>query len=447
MKLYFDALGCPKAMVDAERMVYYLGQKRHEFVADPQEADAIIVNTCGFIGEAKKENIDAILHYAELKKTKPGLKLIVSGCLSERYSNELAESIPEIDRMIGVRDLKTVTEALEKPGEGLADQGEYRDGDFTSERSLVFSGLHYAYLKIAEGCSRGCSFCAIPGIRGKHRSRPMEKILEEAVFLKEQGISELILISEDTLYYGLDLYGKKRLPELLERLSDMGFEWIRVMYLYPEKDAVEVVRVMSKRGNICRYVDMPLQHADEAVLRTMNRAGNASDYLKRLEEMRSLVPEIAVRTTFIVGHPGEDEAAFENLMAFIGKARFDRVGFFTFSAEENTPSYSMKHAPTQKETRRRIQELSRLQAEISTQMLSRRVGQTVRCIQDGESKSKKGTNEYFLRSEWDAPEIDGRVLVRTRETLDFNDPFCKVRITGVSGAHDLSGELIFGDAE
>jgi len=284
MKIFIDSLGCPKAFVDVERMCYFLLKDEHLLVSSPEEADLVIVNTCGFTEAAKKENIQAILYYADLKKKKPSLKLVVTGCLSERYKEKLLELIPEIDSAIGVKDQSIVGKVIRDQQKGFLDCQQFNDTAYTEERTLTFSGLNYAYLKISEGCNRSCSFCVIPSIRGKQRSRKIEDILKEAEKLREEGISELIIISEDTLSYGVDLYGERKIIKLLERLSEFDFPWIRLMYLFPEDYIYEVVDFLSENERFCNYIDLPFQHVSKKILGSMKRKGDFEYYLEMLEK-------------------------------------------------------------------------------------------------------------------------------------------------------------------
>lgn len=443
MKLFFDALGCPKALVDAERMCYFLEKGNHTLVSDPEDADAIIVNTCGFIRSAKEENIGIILDYAGMKKRKPGLKLIVTGCLTERYSSELLKSIPEIDNAIGIRDQAKVLEALESSphAKKLLDSGKFNDTGYVTERSPVFSGYRYAYLKISEGCGRSCAFCSIPSIRGKQRSRLMEDIVREAQFLLDNGTEELILVSEDTVSYGLDLYRAKKLPELLERLSTLDFRWIRIMYLYPDEMVYTVAEFIGSHPNFCRYLDIPLQHASGKILKAMKRSGDAESYLEMIRRLRQIIPDVRIRSSFISGFPGETAADQKILKDFLEKAELDRVGFFEYSREEGTPGHSMKKQVGQKTVKTRIIELAGLQKKISAKKLKKMVGRSIACLFDGTIKRSGNTDYAVCRSEYDAPEIDGAVYVPYNSKEAGPDSFLQVTVEKVKGSHDLIGRI------
>ncbi len=441
MKVFFDALGCPKALVDAERMCYFLQKNDHELTFNPDEADAIVVNTCGFIEKAKKESINTIINYTQYKKKNPDLKIIVSGCLSERYKKELLDNLSEVDSAIGVRDPAKIIEALNQKNQyikNLLDEGTYNDGNFIQERSLIFSGNHYAYLKISEGCDRICSFCAIPSIRGKQRSRKIEHILTEADFLLKNGIKELIIISEDTLSYGTDIYGKKTLPLLLKKLTKLGFDWIRIMYLFPETDVLEIAAMMNDFKNICRYMDIPLQHASRKILKSMKRPGGFDTNLSLIEKIRKINPEIRIRSSFIIGFPGETEDEYQSLRNFLVTAQIDRAGFFEYSNEEGTEAFLLKEKVNKKTTRSRIKELSMIQEAVSGRNLNRLKGKTLKCINDGFTLRINNKTVLVLRSEFDAPEIDGNVYIKWKEEHQ-NMAFLNVKIDEIKGNHDLSG--------
>jgi ribosomal protein S12 methylthiotransferase len=439
MKIFVDSLGCPKAFVDVERMCYFLLKDDHLLVSSPEEADLVIVNTCGFTEAAKKENIQAILYYADLKKKKPSLKLVVTGCLSERYKEKLLELIPEIDSAIGVKDQSIVGKVIRDQQKGFLDCQQFNDTAYTDERTLTFSGLNYAYLKISEGCNRSCSFCVIPSIRGKQRSRRIEDILKEAEKLREEGISELIIISEDTLSYGIDLYGERKIIKLLERLGEFDFPWIRLMYLFPEDYIYEVVDFLSENERFCNYIDLPFQHVSKKILGSMKRKGDFEYYLEMLEKIRKINPVISVRSAFIVGYPGETEEDFKLLKEFLEIAKLNRVGFFEYSDEEGAFSYNLRPKVSKKIARKRIRELQKLQTYISKELLERFVGKKIKCIFDGEILLNR---KYLLfRTEFDAPEIDGVVKVLSCDDEIFESSFATVKILRAQ-THDLVGKIV-----
>ncbi|MGC8771801.1 MAG: 30S ribosomal protein S12 methylthiotransferase RimO [Brevinematia bacterium] len=442
MKVFIDTLGCPKALVDAERLCYFI-EKKHSLVSTPEDADVIVINTCGFIDKAKKENINTILSYTELKKKNPSLKIIVSGCLSERYKNELFEAIPEIDAATGVRDFSKIADAiLKKDKQNLLDEGEFKDINFTLERNLYFSGLHYAYIKISEGCNRLCSFCTIPMIRGKQRSRKIKDIIKEAEMLKENGIEELILISEDSISYGIDLYGKKMLKDLIKSLSALDFSWIRIMYLFPDDYIYEVVETMSSLNNVCKYLDIPLQHVSKRILASMNRNGGYKEYLEMINRLRKINPEVSLRSSFIIGYPGETEKEFEELKNFLKEANINRAGFFEYSDEEGTLSYKITPKVKKSVIKSRLRELIKIQEEISKNNLKKYIGKKLKCIFDG-SLSQKGKEVLIFRTEYDAPEIDGVVKVsyHKRSDLNYEEAYREIKIVD-SDSTDLYGVFV-----
>ena len=399
MKIFFDALGCPKALVDAEKMCFLLEENSHEMVSDPMEAQAIVINTCGFIKKAKEENIEAILTYAEMKKTNPHLKIVVSGCLTERYKKDLLDLIPEIDGAIGVRDPSKILEALGAPGPAgpscLSDEGQQYKIEAIGGRRLYFSGMNYAYLKISEGCSRSCSFCAIPGIRGMQQSRTIEDIVKEADGLSEAGVRELIIISEDTMSYGKDLYKEFSLIRLLEELLKTGIPWIRLMYLYPDRELVKLSRFIASNDRICNYIDMPLQHVNSSIISRMKRSGGASDYLGLLKNIRQACPGIRIRSSFITGYPGETQGDHEELMSFLREASLDRVGFFEYSDEENTSAFLEKNKVKSGVIKKRMKELAALQESISLERLSALEGSEMLCINYGQLIDEKGRRQSY----------------------------------------------------
>jgi ribosomal protein S12 methylthiotransferase len=426
-------------------MCFLLEENSHELVSDPAEAQAIVINTCGFIKKAKEENIGAILTYAEMKKTNPRLKIVVSGCLTERYKKELLDLIPEIDGAIGVRDPLKLLETLGNNGpdgpSGLLDEGQQYKIEAIGGRRLYFSGLNYAYLKISEGCSRSCSFCAIPGIRGIQQSRTVEDIVKEAAVLSEAGVRELIIISEDTMSYGKDLYKKFSLITLLEELLKTGIPWIRLMYLYPDRELVKLAQFIASNERICNYIDMPLQHVNKSIISRMKRSGSSGDYLGLLKNIREASPGIRIRSSFITGYPGETQGDHEELMSFLREAALDRVGFFEYSDEENTSSFLEKNKVKAGVIKKRMGELAALQEIISLEKIGALEGSEMLCINDGQVIEENGIRHLLLRSEYDAPEIDGHIMVVSDSALMEKD-FIRVRIKNPYNAHDLFAEVI-----
>lgn len=446
MKVFIDTLGCPKALIDAEKYTALIAGAGHEIVFYPEDADAVLVNTCGFIRTAKEESIDTILEYAAYKKKRPDMKLIVSGCLTERYESEISSEIPEIDAQIGVRDPLKVLAALEAPGtKSNLDRGDYLDIAVPRGRLYQFSGFMTSYLKIAEGCKRQCAFCAIPGIRGIQRSRTADDIVEEAKQLVDDGFREIVLVSEDTVSYGTDLTGRKMLIPLVERLLKLDLGWLRVMYLFPDETAVELASLMRSEPKLCSYVDLPLQHASPRVLRAMNRPGDAGEYADLIDRLRFACPDIALRTSFMLGFPGETDEDYKILEDFITAMKFDRVGFFDYSDEEGTPAYALQPKVSDGIAKERRESLEDLQTGLSRERLSRLVGEHLVCLNEGLFNESDSGVTAVMRTQFDAPEIDGVVNVEMGKVDpdSLNDlAFAKVRIDAVWGNHDLRGTYI-----
>ncbi|MBN1447703.1 MAG: 30S ribosomal protein S12 methylthiotransferase RimO [Bacteroidetes bacterium] len=389
-------LGCSKNTVDSEVLMAQIEANGMTLVAEPAEADALIINTCGFIDAAKEESVNSIVEAVEMKKRGDIRQLFVAGCLSERYRADLEKELPEVDRFFGVTDFRAIIETL---------GGSYKY-ELLGERHLS-SPSHSAYLKISEGCDRPCSFCAIPIMRGQHVSTPIEKLVHEATFLREKGTKELILIAQDTTYYGLDLYGERRLPRLLGELADIdGIEWIRLMYAYPSRFPLEALDVMRERDNICRYIDIPLQHADDALLKSMRRGITRRATEELLTEIRHRLPGAAIRTTFIVGYPGETEESFRTLHDFVAEQQFDRLGVFLYSREENTTADILGDPIPHEVKEQRRDALMELQSGISLTKNKARIGDDMRVLCD------RIEGDFIVaRSEFDAPEVDNEVLV------------------------------------
>lgn len=389
------------------------------------KADSVVINTCGFIGDAKEESIDTILHYIKLKQQGKLKRVFVMGCLSERYKPSLISEIPEVDEYFGVNDLAGVIRAL---------GAEYRDS-LVGERYLT-TPPHYAYLKIAEGCDRRCSFCAIPGIRGKHVSKPIEQVIKEAEMLADRGVKELLLISQDLTYYGADLYGKIALTELVRQLSDLNrFDWIRLHYTFPSGFPDDLIDLMRERANICNYIDIPLQHISDPVLKSMRRGINSADTRALIASMRERLPQAAIRTAFIVGYPGETEDNFNELKQFVEEAQFDRMGVFTYSHEEDTHAYSLIDDVPEDIKQARAAELMAVQQEISAKLNAKKIGSTLKVLID-----RKEGNYYIGRSEFDSPEVDNEVLIEDGVVLEIGD-FYSILITAADD-FDLYGEIV-----
>ncbi|WP_304131001.1 30S ribosomal protein S12 methylthiotransferase RimO [Ignavibacterium album] len=424
-KVSVITLGCSKNTVDSERLMRQIQLNDIPMTDDPNKADTVIINTCGFIEAAKEESVNTILQAVALKNSGKLKKLIVAGCLSERYMNDLKNEIPEVDVYFG-------TEKYEEIIKELGGKFKY---ELLGER-LLSTPSHTAYLKISEGCDHPCSFCAIPLMRGKHQSKPMELLIEETEFLAANGTKELILIAQDTTDYGKDIYGKKNLSELLNKLSEVkGIEWIRLMYAYPSHFPDDVIEVIADNPKVLKYVDIPLQHISDDVLKSMRRGVTSRQTYNLLYKLRKSIPDITLRTTFIVGYPNETKRDFEQLVDFIKEIKFDRVGTFTFSIEENTSSFILGDPVSKEEKERRKQTLMEIQSQISLEKNQSFVGKTLKVLL--ESKE----SEYYVgRSYRDAPEVDGEVLFKSDRKLKQGE-FYNVKITDYD-EYDLFGELI-----
>jgi ribosomal protein S12 methylthiotransferase len=419
-------LGCSKNTVDSEVLMGQLRSNNLNVLHDdePGRADTVVINTCGFIGDAKEESINTILEYIRLKEEGKLKRVFVMGCLSERYKPSLSKEIPEVDEYFGVNDLAGVIQAL---------GAEYRES-LVGER-LLTTPSHYAYLKIAEGCNRRCSFCAIPGIRGKHISKPIEQIIKEAELLADKGVKELLLISQDLTYYGIDLYGKSTLTELVRKLSDLNrFDWIRLHYTFPSGFPDDLLDLMGERDNICNYIDIPLQHISDKILKSMRRGVNGADTRKLISDMRRRLPKAAIRTAFIVGYPGETDKEFEELKQFVQETKFERMGVFTYSHEEDTHAFGLDDTIPEKVKNERAAELMALQQEISANLNFVKIGQKLKVLVD-----RKEGNYYIGRTEFDSPEVDNEVLIGDIENIEPG-AFYEVLITGADD-FDLYGTI------
>ncbi len=423
------SLGCSKNLVDSEKLARQIQSGNIRIIFDPPSIkgfDTAIINTCGFIADAKQESVDTILQFAEARKRGVISRLIVMGCLSERYRQSLKEEIPEIDGLFGVGEIKQILNEL-----GLDYKKELLGERFMS------TPAHYAYLKIAEGCSRRCSFCAIPLIRGPHKSRPAVEIISEAKSLVASGVREINLISQDTTYYGLDRYHERRLPDLADHLAQIqGLEWIRIHYTYPDGFPLRLLDSMNRNRNICRYIDIPLQHISSRILRSMKRNISREKTEKLIETIRNRVPGIAIRTTFIVGYPGETEAEFRELMDFVKASRFDRVGVFIYSHEEDTPAYQLRDNLPVTIKSERAGELMQLQESVSFSLNTKKIGSTLRVLVD-----QVDDENIIARSEFDSPEVDNEIHIDRKSARVKPGEFRMVRVTGAEN-FDLYAELI-----
>jgi ribosomal protein S12 methylthiotransferase len=425
-KVNIITLGCSKNMVDSEVLSGQLLANDINVVHENKKLDhnIVVVNTCGFIDKAKEESINTILDQVELKRRGKLDKVYVTGCLSERYKNNLEKEIPEVDAFFGTMELPLILKQFE---------ADYKT-ELLGER-LLATPQHYAYLKISEGCNRTCSFCAIPLMRGQHISKPIEELVKEAEGLVRKGVKEIMLIAQELTYYGLDIYKKRMLPDLLHRLADVkGLEWIRLHYAYPSKFPLEILDVMRERENICNYLDMPLQHAANNMLRAMKRQITREEMEDLTAAIREKVPGICLRTTLIAGFPGETEDDVEELKTFLQKQRFDRVGIFTYSHEEGTSAHAMADELSQDEKERRAQEIMEVQQEISFELNQQKIGQTFKTIID-----KKEAGRYLGRTEFDSVEVDNEVVI-TGKNLPIGE-FVNVRITKAYD-YDLEGDVV-----
>lgn len=420
------SLGCSKNLVDSEVLLRQFQANGLEIIDNSRKADYIIINTCGFINDAKDESIRAILEAIDLKKSGKVKKVLVMGCLSERYKTELAEEIPEVDAYFGVTDYKGV----------LKELGFDLKKELLGER-LLTTPKHFAYLKISEGCDNPCSFCAIPLIRGKHQSKPVEQIINEAKYLAARGTKELILIAQDSTYYGLDIYGKRELPKLLKELAKIdGIEWIRLLYAFPAKFPMDVLDVIAEEEKICKYIDIPFQHISDKILKSMQRGISKRRTYELIDIIRKKIPDVAIRTTLIVGYPGETELEFHELETFVKDIEFDRLGVFTYSQEENTSAFDLGDPVPQKEKENRKNHILSIQQEISSRKNQEKIGKRLRVLIDEQIEK----NTYLGRTQWDAPEVDNSVIVNSQKFIEPGE-FCEVEIDDAL-EFDLAGYTI-----
>ena len=445
MQILFISLGCDKNLVDSEHMLGALVKNGYTMTDSREDADIIVVNTCCFIHDAKEESVDTILEMAEFRRSGRCRALIIAGCMAERYRQEILDEIPEVDAVIGTNSIDAVTEAIEKalrgekslimkPLEGIARPEGKR---------VLSSGGRYGYLKIAEGCDKHCTYCIIPRLRGAYRSIPMEELLKEAEEMARQGIEELILVAQETTVYGKDLYGEKSLHRLLKNLCGIeGIRWIRVLYCYPEEIYPELIRVMKEEPKICHYLDLPIQHASDRVLKRMGRRTTRGDLERILAELRREIPDIVLRTTLIAGFPGETEEDHRELMEFVDEMEFDRLGVFTYSQEEDTPATQMEDQIPEETKEARRAKLMELQQEISLEKGQDKIGREMEVFIEGYLPEE---HAYVGRSYGDAPDVDGYVFVNTGEALETGD-FVTVRISGAL-EYDLIGEIEDESAE
>lgn len=438
-KVLFISLGCDKNLVDSEMMLGMLAGSGYEFTDDEREADIVVVNTCCFINDAKEESINTILEMAELKKSGDIDILLVAGCLAQRYKEEIQTEISEVDAILGTMAIDEVVKVLDEVLRGVR-QNHYKslnEKPLTGVERIVTTGGHYAYLKIAEGCDKHCTYCIIPKVRGSYRSVPMESLVQEARKLADRGVKELILVAQETTLYGLDIYGRKALPELLHKLCEIsGIYWIRILYCYPEEIDDELIRTIREEKKICHYLDLPIQHASDRVLKRMGRRTDRQQLQDIIAKLRREIPDICLRTTLITGFPGETEEDHEEVMEFIDQMEFDRLGVFTYSQEEDTPAAIMDDQIPEEVKQERQAQLMELQQEIAFEAAENMVGKVVTAVIEGKIADE---NAYVARTYKDAPGVDGYLFVNTDRELMTGD-FVRARITA-SNEYDLIGEL------
>ncbi|WP_075719592.1 30S ribosomal protein S12 methylthiotransferase RimO [Roseburia sp. 499] len=442
MRILFVSLGCDKNLVDTEFMLGTLREAGHTFTNDETEAEVIVINSCCFINDAKEESINTILEMAEYKDAGSCKVLVVTGCLAERYRDEIIREIPQVDIILGTNSYEEIAKALE---EVQAHSGQHYEAykpleglpEIKASRSLTTGG-HYAHLKIAEGCNKNCTYCIIPHIRGRYRSVPMEELLKQARELAEQGVKELILVAQETTLYGVDLYGEKSLHKLLDALNEIsGIQWIRIMYCYPEEIYEELIQSIKRNKKVCHYLDMPIQHISNELLKRMGRRTTKEELTEKISHLKKEIPDITLRTTLISGFPGETQEMHEELMYFLNEMEFDRLGAFTYSPEEGTPAAEFPNQIEEEVKSEWRDEIMELQEEIIFDKNEEMKGQELWVMIEGKVDAE---NAYVGRTYRDAPEIDGYVFVNTDETLMTGD-FVKVKITGAY-EYDLIGEMI-----
>ena len=434
-KVGMISLGCPKNQVDGEALLAKLAAAGYQIVNEIENSDVMIVNTCGFIEDAKREAIDTILEVAQYKEAGVISALVVTGCLAERYQDEILKEMPEVDAVIGIGANADIVKVCDKALCGI-QTSNYPNKCYLpiDDERVLSTPSHWAYLKIAEGCDNRCSYCAIPGIRGKFRSRKIESVVDEAKSLVNRGVKEIILVAQDTTKYGQDLYGEYSLDKLLKELVKIdGLEWIRLFYCYPQRITDSLIDVIANEDKVCKYIDIPLQHSDTTVLKNMNRVGDGNDYRALLDKMRKAIPDLALRTTFMVGFPGETDEQFENLCDFVKDMKFDKMGCFTFSPEEDTPAFDMDNQIDEDVKKRRQEVLMNAQYSITEASNKSRVGNVYKVIIDSFADGK-----YIGRSYMDSPEIDSGIIFTSNKKLNIGD-FVNVKITDFDG-YDLIGE-------
>ncbi len=440
MKLLCVSLGCDKNLVDTEMMLGLLNKDGYTFTDDEYDADVIVINTCCFIGDAKEESVNTILEMAQRKIDAKCKALIVTGCLAQRYKQEIIDEIPEVDGILGTSTYDEISHVLAEALGGKEHVQRFHELDELPEvetERILTTGGHYAFLKIAEGCDKHCTYCIIPSLRGNYRSVPMERLVKEAERLAERGVKELILVAQETTLYGVDLYGEKSLPKLLKSLCRIsGIQWIRIQYCYPEEITDELIQTIKEEEKVCKYLDLPIQHASDRILKRMGRRTTKAQLQEIVEKLRREIPEMALRTTLISGFPGETPEDHEELMEFVDEMEFQRLGVFAYSAEEDTPAAEYPDQVLQEVKEERRDAIMELQQEISYDFSKSMVGKTLEVMIEGKVADE---NAYVGRTYMDGPGVDGMIFVQTAEELMSGD-FARVRVTGAM-EYDLIGEL------
>ena len=440
MKILCVSLGCDKNLVDTELMLGLLNRDGYTFTDDEQEADIIVINTCCFINDAKEESVNTILEMAELKKAGTCKALIVTGCMAQRYQQEILEEIPEVDGILGTSTYDEISNVLKRVLGGEERVSCFHDLNClpqTEAGRMITTGGHFAFLKIAEGCDKHCTYCIIPSLRGSYRSVPMERLVKEAEQLAEQGVRELILVAQETTLYGVDLYGKKMLPELLHRLAQIsGIYWIRIQYCYPEEITDELIEAIRTEEKVCHYLDIPIQHASDRILKRMGRRTTQAQLREMIGRLRREIPDIALRTTMIAGFPGETEEDHQEVLAFVDEMEFERLGVFAYSAEEDTPAAGFADQIPEETKEERRDEIMELQQEIAFEKSESMVGRILDVMIEGKVADEAA---YVGRTYMDAPNVDGYIFVNSGELFMSGD-FVRVKVTGAS-EYDLIGEV------
>lgn len=440
MKILFISLGCDKNLVDSEEMLGLLNREHFEFTDDESEADVIVINTCCFVNDAKEESVNTILQMAEYRKSGSCKALIVTGCLAQRYKTEISDEIPEVDAILGTSSYDKIVDAVKSTicGEKFEKFNPLDELIVEESERVVTTGGHYAYIKIAEGCNKCCTYCIIPKIRGRYRSVPEEDILKTAEKLVENGAKELILVAQETTLYGVDLYGRKTLPDLLKKICKIpGLIWVRILYCYPEEITDELIEVMKNEPKVCHYIDMPIQHASDKILKAMGRRTNRVELTERILKIRKEIPDIVLRTTLISGFPGETEEDHEEMLDFVDEMEFERLGVFAYSPEEDTAATEMPDQIDEDIKIKRRNEIMELQQEIAFENAEDMIGRELLVMIEGKVVDE---NAYVGRTYMDCPNVDGNIFITTDEELITGD-FVKVKVTGAA-EYDLIGEII-----